>query len=345
MDSKTPAPAELLPPPIATTGIDGEPPVSRIRSRASRRSVEVSDETSAESITAVEAMDVGEVLVGTTTVVDLVDETPEGNADVAKTSLLEVGSEAVVESPEQLLAKLATSTLVESARKIGFKAAFGGLLQGSEDNKLTPRALASHRYRADNHEGKRIPGRNGFSKAWETGSEVADLIAERPFDRHKFYLSLDLSTPEKNERAQAFIEEVYLKAAEQKLSMLTKKQDHDYDSCDLYTWEPEEFAGILAELYPSYPDIWLTTEHPLQGTVDTIDPKHIGFVQEPIGGFGNGSHSARMIELGKFIDEHSGSMDPDTWKQACEEAGVRPDAPWLIDPRRREEYLASKTRS
>jgi hypothetical protein len=52
-----------------------------------------------------------------------------------------------------------------------------------------------------------------------------------------------------------------------------------------------------------------------------------------------------MIELGKFIDEHSGSMDPDTWKQACEEAGVRPDAPWLIDPRRREEYLASKTRS
>lgn len=259
-------------------------------------------------------------------------------------SILEGTSVTAEGSPEVLLEKLSASTLVEAAKRVGFAAAFGGLLQGSDENKLMPRAWSANKYRAENHDGKRVPWTNGFSNAWETGAEVADLVTGRAFDRHKFYLSLDMSTPEKSERAQVFIAEVYTQAAEKKLSMLTKNEAHDYDSCDLYTWEPEEFAVILAELYPKYPDIWLTTEHPLQGEIETIDPKHIGYVQEPIGGIGNGSHSSRMVELGKFIDANSGSLDPETWKQACETAGVRPDAPWLIDPKLRESYLASKVR-
>lgn len=260
-------------------------------------------------------------------------------------SLLEGTSVTGEGSPETLLAKLSASTLVDTAKRVGFRAAFGGSLQSTDNNKLRPRAWEAHKYRAANHDGKHIPWSNGFSNAWETGADVADLVTERPFDRHKFYLSLDMSTPEKSERTQAFIEEVYVQAAEKKLSMLTKNEAHDYDSCDLYTWEPEEFAGILAELYPKYPDIWLTTEHPLQGEVETIDPKHIGYVQEPISGINGNSHSSRMVELGKFIDAHSGSLDPDTWRHACEVAGVRPDAPWLIDTKLRDSYSASKSRA
>lgn len=357
-----------------------DPSVSRVRTRM-HTTPEDAPDPGFEAISPTEAMLVGELPVGSITEIDPVSEgdTPVSRIrnsmgrisdKVAETpitpsrvkssmirkegldelshedpaSLLEGTSVTAEGSPEVLLEKLSASTLVEAAKRVGFAAALGGSLQGTDNNKLMPRAWRSNKYRAENHDGKRVPWSNGFSNAWETGAEVADLVTGRPFDRHKFYLSLDMSTPEKSERAQLFIEEVYAQAAEKKLSMLTKNEVHDYDSCDLYTWEPEEFAGILADLYPKYPDIWLTTEHPLQGEIETIDPKHIGYVQEPIGGIGNGSHSSRMVELGKFIDASSGSLDPETWKQACETAGVRPDAPWLIDSKLRESYLASKVR-
>ncbi len=282
------------------------------------------------------------VLRGTLVKKSQMDSTESNQAP--RVSLLE-GISTSVEgegSPDGFLAKLSTSTLVASAKEIGFKAAFGAShQQGLKANVLRPRALRENFYRRANHDNKPIPGTNGLSRPWETGADLADLITERPFDRHKFYMSLDLSTPEKGEQAQQFIEEVHARAVEQKLSMLTKSEDHDYDSCDLYTWEPEEFAVILAELYPKYPDIWLTTEHPLQGEIDTVNPKHMGYVQEPLRGIKNGAHSSRMVALGRYIDEHSGQLDPETWKQACAEAGVRPDAPWLIDPKLREGYLAS----
>jgi|GEM_PF-6507141 len=237
---------------------------------------------------------------------------------------------------EAYLASLQGSSLVALAKEHSFISAFGGSLSMRGSYHLKPLALKDNPYQTATH--GRIPSKNGFSRAWETGANVGDLVENRPFDRYKFYLSLDLSTPQKQAQAQEFIKEVHALAREQKLSMLTKTEDHNYDSCNIYTWSPDEFSGILQQVYKKYPDIWLSVEHPLQGAIDAVDPKHIGYVQEPIVGL-KGSHSARMVALGRFIDANDGRLSSDVWQQACKEAGVRPDAPWLIDPALREGYL------
>ena len=204
-------------------------PVSRVRSSMRRSVSEATSEASVETISPEEAEVIGEVPVDATAELDTVDETPvapvsrvrnsmgrgtstvgvsesrpsrvvsrmirtEKSGEVTSPepsgpSLLEGTSMTGEGSPEALLTKLSRSTLVESAKRIGFSSAFGGSQQGGLDsNNLKPRALFTNRYRRANHDGKVIPGKNGFSQAWETGSEVADLVVERPFDRHKFYL-------------------------------------------------------------------------------------------------------------------------------------------------------------
>jgi len=171
-----------------------------------------------------------------------------------------------------------------------------------------------------------IPGRNGFSKAWETGVNVGALVEGRPNDRYKFYFSLDATTPRQQERTVQFMQQIHERAAESNIAMLTKIEDHTYDNCDLYTWSPVEMAGILRDLYPEYPDIWSSTEHPLQGDISGIDPMHIGFVQEPIGGLNGCAHSARMGKLGAALDAGA------NFEEACASASVLPEAPWVVDP-------------
>lgn len=241
-------------------------------------------------------------------------------------------------------AVLEGTALLALAESHGFARVFGGALNMNGGYYLNPLARAEHPYKTSDH--GHVPIQNGFSKAYETGVNVGELVRNQPFDRFKFYLSLDLSTPEKEASAQAFMKEVYAAASEQKLSMLTKSEDHNYDSCNIYTWNPAEFTTILETLHDNYPDIWLPVEHPLQGRVGAVNQQHIGLVQEPILGIGKGSHSSRMAQVGRYIDLHNGNLTlTDVWAQACREAGVREDAPWLVDPTLKTAYMAKRAAS
>lgn len=246
-------------------------------------------------------------------------------------SLLEVaaaisGEDGVGES--SVIEKLNAETLRGLVEKYnGFGPVLSGQIPELQDGSyhLRPVARMHNKYRSDLH--GNIPPRNGFSNAWETGANIGELIKTRPHERFKFYLSLDLSSEQKTARANEFLSALHAKAASEELSMLTKSEDHTYDSCNIYTWDPVEMAQGISELYKEFPDIWLDTEHPLQGSLRGVDEKHIGFVQEPIGGFGAGSHSARMGQLGKSLDQGI------PYQEACVQAGVLAEAPWLIsDP-------------
>jgi len=226
------------------------------------------------------------------------------------------------------LDELRTTSLFDAAQKHGYAKAFGGELNFESTYNMHPEVAHVHPYDTTLHE--RIPFTNGFSKAIETGVDIAELVKDNPLGRYKFYSSLDLSTPEKQASAQSYMTEVHKLAAEQGIAMLTKTEDHNYDSCNIYTWQPEQMAEILERLHDKYPDIWQSVEHPLQGRVGDIDPKHVGYVQEPIGGVNNGSHSSRMGRLGRLIDENGGTIDAATWEKACAAVGVRADKPWLI---------------
>lgn len=186
------------------------------------------------------------------------------------------------------------------------------------------KARAGRGYDSEKH--GRISYRKGIAKAWETGVNIDQLITEAPNDRYKFYLSLDTADPAKSDQIVDFLHAVHDRATERGAAMLTKSEDHTYDSVDLYTWSPVEMADILSELYHEYPAIWSSTEHPLQGEVSGIDPSHIGFVQEPIGGLGGHAHSSRMGMLGAALDEGA------SFEEACKAVSVLPEAPWLIDP-------------
>jgi hypothetical protein len=197
-------------------------------------------------------------------------------------------------------------------------------LSGGTDIVNFPKARAGRHYDTEKH--GRISYRKGMAQAWETGANIDQLITEVPNDRYKFYLSLDTADPAKSDQIVKFLQAVHDRAREKGAAMLTKTEDHTYDSVDLYTWSPVEMADILGELYNEYPTIWNSTEHPLQGEISGIDPSHIGFVQEPIGGTSGDSHSTRMAKLGTALDNGV------SFEEACKGASVLPEAPWLIDP-------------
>lgn len=190
----------------------------------------------------------------------------------------------------------------------------------------------------------KIPVQNGLSKAWETGVNIAKLIEEMPFVRAKFYFSLDLSSDEKILKAKEMMVRIAQMAREKGIAMLTKTEDHTYDSVDLYTWSPSDMSKIIAELYPFYQDIWLSTPHFLQGSVAKVNKDQIGWVQEPIAGF-NGSHSSRMGILGREIDlanARGERINAEIFESACQKAGVRPDKPWLLSAEAQREYLETR---
>lgn len=188
---------------------------------------------------------------------------------------------------------------------------------------------------ADNSSGIRV--KKTFATPWNTGVDYDPLVQTQGEHRIKFYLSTDTSTPEKMELARQFGTELMERVFEQKLSLMTKLEDHDYDNPDLYTWHPEEMQIILAELYKKYPTIWKTTPHILQGTVSGVNPDHMGWVQEPLNqtemGIRLDSHSGRMYRLGKYIEAHlepGQRISTDIYIAACKAADVQPQAPWLV---------------
>lgn len=175
---------------------------------------------------------------------------------------------------------------------------------------------------------------------WNTGANLNELVEKYPLDRWKFYLSLNLQTPEQIKQSQSFFSELLKFSREKKLSLMTKPEDHNYDSCDIFTWQGLQMAEILKYLYHKYPDIWLPVHHFFQGPVDTIDSMHIGYVQEPIGGYppiridgrlSSPSHSGRMKMIGDVLDKQgSGPISVETYLEGCAHAHFKPSTPWLI---------------
>lgn len=172
---------------------------------------------------------------------------------------------------------------------------------------------------------------HSFARAWNTGADLNGLVEDSPNDRYKFYLSLNLETPYQMQKAQAMFREILELCREQKVSLLTKSGDHNYDSCNLYTWDRQKMADILEKIYPKYPEIWLNVHHFFQGKAGSINPMHIGFVQEPVGGVNGRSHSGRMEILGNTLDSQSPQrVTVETYKAACLQSKVKPHAPWLV---------------
>ena len=172
-----------------------------------------------------------------------------------------------------------------------------------------------------------------FHTVWNTVTleELQRLKEDSPHDRYKFYLSLDLRSKEKEQQALAFLHEVIAACRTQHIPLTSKSFDHTYDSCNLYTWQPTKLAKILQDLYPKYPDIWLTTPHFFQGQIPKVNSDHIGWVQEPVSN--ETSHSTRMGKLGTVIDEGATNGQPlnlELYRQATEAAGVDATYPWLI---------------
>ncbi len=170
-----------------------------------------------------------------------------------------------------------------------------------------------------------------IATAWDTGVDINKLAEASPADKWKFYLSLNLSTPEQMQHAQGVFGKLLALCREGNISLLTKSLDHNYDSCNLYTWSPVKMADILKTLYPQYPDIWLPVYHFFQAPISSIDPMHIGYVQEPSGGHKGTSHSGRMAILGDALDSQGNALvTSEGFEEACSRAGVMSSAPWKI---------------
>jgi hypothetical protein len=163
---------------------------------------------------------------------------------------------------------------------------------------------------------------HGFLLTW---ADYLKFIEKSPQERYKVYLSLDLSTDIKKQKAESFWLELIKKVKEQNLSLTMKTFEHNYDSCNLYTWDIKALTEILKELYAKYQKDWIFLEvyHFLQKPIPWINPNHIWIVQEP--GNSNRSHSVRMSDLGGYLDEWKAYVD------ACKLAWVKPDAPREID--------------
>lgn len=164
-----------------------------------------------------------------------------------------------------------------------------------------------------------------FGGAIESGADYKGLAREIPTKHYKFYHSFgNLASSE------GYLTEVIRRANEQGLSLKLKAFDHAYDGMNIYTYHFKEMYEIINGAYGQFPDAWMDTEHFLQGKIQGVSEKHIGWVQEPIAGMGQRSHSGRMGQIGAALDE--GGFSESAYRQGCEQAGVLPDMPWLLAP-------------
>jgi len=159
----------------------------------------------------------------------------------------------------------------------------------------------------------------------ETEQNLSDLTRNHPDDNYKFYHSFKDA-----EKATQYLAEVMKLAYESKIALSTKTFDHDYDGINLYTPNFKELEAIIHQVYPKYLDAFGETEHFLQGPIDGVDTKHIGWVQEVNLKSSAHSHSGRMGEVGAVLDSE-GALSIESYISACQRAGIRPETPWLLD--------------
>lgn len=167
------------------------------------------------------------------------------------------------------------------------------------------------------------------------GVDYDHLKNNYPKERFKFYSSFDLRTDEQKGLGEEWLKDVAERAYEAGLSLQTKAFEHTYDSLNLYTWHPERIAAIIQELHPYYEPkgLYYETPHFFQGEIDGVNPNHVGFVQEPIHGWGQGSHSQRMGVLGAEFDkyvQHDQDIDEQAFVSAAKAAQVNPARPYVI---------------
>jgi hypothetical protein len=163
----------------------------------------------------------------------------------------------------------------------------------------------------------------GISKKFDTGRDLEWLGKNFPDERFKFYQSFDLSSPEKEATAQTYMSEVIEECVQRKITLAVKTYDHDYDSCILYTHDREALEEVLRAKYKKYrtTGLFASARRYFQAPISDIDPTHIAWVQESLDA--KHSHSTRMGKLGDALEAGK------SFEEACDEAGVRPEAPWL----------------
>lgn len=172
-----------------------------------------------------------------------------------------------------------------------------------------------------------------FGGAVDTGVDYKALATSLPTQRYKFYHSFrDQSRA--NEYLTAIIKQSHLTG----LSLNMKSFDHAYDGINLYTHHYSQLLSIINSTYPNFADAFLETEHFLQGSVASVNPRHIGWVQEPVAGLGHRSHSERMRQVGRALD--AGGLDETAYLQGCADARVRPETPWLLTAEYEQELQA-----
>lgn len=166
---------------------------------------------------------------------------------------------------------------------------------------------------------------SGFAFAYYTKRDLIWLAKEYPTEFYKFYLSCRITNDSQYAASQQFLDELLAACYNNRISIRSKLEDHNYDSFNIYTWDRDQMAEILRKLYGKYRIIFNPVYHFFQGHIDGVSPTHIGWVQEPVGGVKGNSHSTRMGILGKGLD--SGL----NFAQSCKIAYVKPESPWLID--------------
>jgi hypothetical protein len=206
---------------------------------------------------------------------------------------------------------------------------------------IDPLIWKEYRYPYETHD-INLNGSN--ARPLNTGVDVGYLRDKYPNGRWKFYLSLDTTTTEQNNNAMSFLRELVERCKQQKVSLMIKTEEHDYDQPDLFTWQPVTMGKILQELHSDerFSGIWFNALRFFQkGIGGKVPVSHIGMVQEPIGGVpiknDDCSHSYRMMHLGRSLDKtianmhNGGRIGTLNYLSAARGAGVEPSQPWRVD--------------
>ncbi len=163
-----------------------------------------------------------------------------------------------------------------------------------------------------------------FAFYYFTRRDLEWLDRNYPMGRYKFYLSCRITSKTAFDKSQLFLAELLKHSFDNRLSILTKKEDHNYDSCNIYTWDKEQMTLLLVHLYHKYQTIFNPVHHFFQEPLHNVSPLHIGCVQEPSPSVSIGSHSTRMSRLGMYLDKDL------TYEKSCEKAGIKPEFPWEL---------------
>ena len=147
----------------------------------------------------------------------------------------------------------------------------------------------------------------------KTDADYKGLAAKHPTKHYKFYHSF-----RDEQLGETYVAEVIKKAVEQGLSVSLKSFDHDFDGMNIYTYHFQQMEAIIREVYPRYKEAFYDAEHFLQGGIEDINPKHIGWVQEPIAAAGGRSHSGRMSIVGATLDSQ-GLSELEIGRASCRE--------------------------